>query len=77
MDSNRLAGMLPEGICVKAVTWLFINDNCFAGTVAESLPLNSNPKLSPPKNGSWKSRAFHSPRTLPAALGHSSHAYAL
>eukprot|EP00971_Amphidinium_carterae_P316348 6287921-Amphidinium_carterae.1 len=49
MYSNRLAGMLPEGICVEAVTKVYIQHNCFAGTVAECLPLNSNPKLSTPK----------------------------
>eukprot|EP00971_Amphidinium_carterae_P089558 1772665-Amphidinium_carterae.1 len=69
--------MLPEGICAEAVTRVYINDNFFAGTVAESLPLSSNPKLSPPKKVIWKSRAFHYPRTLPAVLSRSSHAYSL
>eukprot|EP00971_Amphidinium_carterae_P242398 4813148-Amphidinium_carterae.1 len=74
MHSNRLAGMLPEGICVEAVTRVYIFDNFFAGTVAESLlPLNSNPKLRPPKKRFFGSH-FHSPRTLPAALSRSSHA---
>eukprot|EP00971_Amphidinium_carterae_P263859 5234964-Amphidinium_carterae.1 len=48
-SENQLAGMLPEGICVEAATRVFIDNNCFAGTVAESLRLNSNPNLSPPK----------------------------
>eukprot|EP00971_Amphidinium_carterae_P244987 4864325-Amphidinium_carterae.1 len=39
---NRLAGMLPQGICVEAVTRVYIDSNCFAGTVAESRPLSSN-----------------------------------
>eukprot|EP00971_Amphidinium_carterae_P210297 4172575-Amphidinium_carterae.1 len=35
---NRLAGMLPAGIHVKAVSRLNIYDNFFVGTVGESLP---------------------------------------
>eukprot|EP00971_Amphidinium_carterae_P252778 5018573-Amphidinium_carterae.1 len=72
---NRLAEMLPENIFIKAMSQLYINDNFFAGTVAESLPCpsNPNPKLRPPKTlfGS------HSPRTLPAALSRLSHTYSL
>eukprot|EP00971_Amphidinium_carterae_P159654 3165556-Amphidinium_carterae.1 len=35
---NRLAGTLPDGIFLKAMPRLYISDNFFAGTVAESLP---------------------------------------
>eukprot|EP00971_Amphidinium_carterae_P023211 457943-Amphidinium_carterae.1 len=33
---NRLTGSLPE--CISAVSWAYIGDNFFAGTVAESPP---------------------------------------
>eukprot|EP00971_Amphidinium_carterae_P116147 2301096-Amphidinium_carterae.1 len=61
--TNRFSGSLPDGglRVMQAVTRLFINDNFFAGTVAESLPLPHESKpWHPPPNTRWRinSRSF-------------------
>eukprot|EP00971_Amphidinium_carterae_P340836 6479335-Amphidinium_carterae.1 len=81
---NRLVGMLPDGIFLKAIPRLFISDNFFTGTVAESLPRTPTreqalasshntciPGFVPPK---FFGSSLHSRRTLPAALIRLSHA---